>query len=128
MKKIIIIFIILCLSSLSFSFEKGVYEYKTHWIYSGESVKLSWDPVNNATEYEVIAQHLETEQEIAMGKTSNTSISIVVQRVGHYIFKVRAVNDCGKSGWATTIDSYPVDGKPSWVYAQLAPATGLGIQ
>jgi len=132
MKKLIILLIFICIYTTTFAFEKGTYDYRTHWVYSGGSIVLGWDPVTNAVEYEVVAEHLETEQTIIMGTTSNTKITIVIPRVGHFIFKVRAVNYCNEekqvSEWATTIDSYPSDGKPSWVYSQLAPATDLILQ
>ena len=69
MFRIILVFFIIIWHSSLCAFEKGVYDYKTHWIYSGDSVTVSWDPVSSAIEYEVIAVHLETDaQEISLSR------------------------------------------------------------
>lgn len=117
--------------STIYAFEKGEYDYRTVWRYSGDSVTVGWDPADRAIEYDVIAIHLETGTEVVYGTTTNLSMPVVLQRVGHYILKVRSANMCNgerqTSDWSSTIDSFPADGKPTWIYCQLAPATDLNI-
>ena len=133
MRKFILFFIIiLATTSYSYGFEKGLYEHTTYWMYSGETATLGWDPVPNADKYEIVVIHAETEQEIALGFTTDTSITFKLPRIGHYIFKVRTWDDDLYSDWAITTDPFyaRVNGvnKSWWVYAQLPPVDGLGIE
>jgi len=141
MKRIlyIIIFILLLLlyPLISFSLEKGLYDHFTYWRYSGDTLRISWDPVlyeNDIIVYEVNIYHCETEQVIIIGETQNTFIDIKIPRVGHYIFKVRSwtSDKLLSSEWAESIDSTRArvngENKSFWVYGQLPKVTGTVIE
>ncbi len=132
MKKIILIFLIIFFTSPIYAIEPGLHDHATYWNYSGDTITAKWSTVNNATEYEVLLIHVETDQVTALGKTPNIQISFVLKRVGHYFLKLRALNDVGESPWTITSESENcrVNGEPRsfWIYAQIPPIEDLILE
>jgi len=136
MKKLIYIIItFLILITQSFSFEKGHWKFDTLWKYVGDTFTLTWGPVTNATKYEVIVYHAETETQLYVGETTNTEIDYTFERTGHYIFMIRAykmengVEVYTDYSHTTQPEKSSVNGEPKgwWVYVQLPPILDFGL-
>ena len=123
-----IILFIICIPLISLSLTPGTYIYKTYWAYNGNTVKLAWNESAGANNYDVKVEHAETEQLLDVGSTSDLTIEYILPKTGHYIFRVRATNEHGASAWAlTTNPDYVVGRITFWIYSQIPPVGGVGI-
>jgi len=141
-KTIAILFILIAIfTTQCYALDTGLYDHATHWVNSGETVTVAFESATiNVTEFEVEAIHLETNVTTMLGKTpasqgstfSFSSITFQLPRMGHYIFRVRAINVVGESIWSISTDSSVsrVNNEPRswWVYGQLPPVTGIIIE
>lgn len=110
-----------------------LYEHFTYYLFTGESVTVGWDAVSNAQGYEFEAINVERGNRVfAQGQTSELQATVVIPKTGHWIFQVRATNASGVSDWARSDSNThaTVNGQPQswWVFAWIAPATGLELQ
>jgi hypothetical protein len=101
-------------------------------------ITMSWDPVAEATGYEVELFHIEQNTKMLPYGTSNhtsgTNLTFKLPKTGHYIFKVRScINNFAECGdeWSESIDSTKaiVDGenKAWWVYGYVAKPGDITI-
>ena len=119
---------LLLIPIIIFSLQLGIHSHLTHWAYNGNTITLGWNESVGADMYEVRVQHVETEQIFIVGETSGLSINYILPKTGHYIFRVRAMNDYGSSDWAYTTNPENVaDGNTFWIYSQIPPVTGVII-
>lgn len=108
--------------------------------YTNKPITVAWDKVDDklVTDYELVAYNLERKTFIIRGQIpqrDTPQITITLNRSGHYIFYVRAVNNEATeekykySAWVDSITAETVlDGKRWWVYVYLAPPTGASIE
>lgn len=97
-----------------------------YWKYTGESVTVSWDPVDRATKYEVKSHRVESGNVVGIWETTETEYTFTGMKGGHYDMMVRAGDDSGTwSTWSVSIDPAVaiVDNEPrGWrLYFHIAP-------
>jgi len=117
----------------------SLHKVYTYTVYTGKLVTFSWTMVpmdlTNVDHFEVQVFNFEKNVIVFTGsvKAPTMNINFTPQKMGHYIFKVRAVNSVGASGWADSTDpngTAQVEGKYMrwWLYAYLQPAGSITIQ
>jgi len=109
----------------------------TYVKYTGGSVSVAWDPVSNATFYQLrlylYERKVYTEIEIVPGETYTWTFS--TNKSGHYIVEARSVND---NNGTLTYSEWAVSTNPTyatvkgvsrawWVYCYVAPPGGVVI-
>jgi len=102
---------------------------------SSQSVTVAWDPVAEATSYEVrVVWQGSSGNKLVYDKGSTTATQLIVERprTGHFMFEVRACNDVGCSEWSQSInpECATVDGVArGWrVYFEMPAPSGGGVE
>lgn len=95
---------------------KGITSLKAN---SSTEISATWSAVSNVTSYEVQytlkKAYFDTNSDQVSSKTIETGCTAIISGLeegGEYFFRVRAVNDQGKSGW-TAVKSCKVGQKPA---------------
>ncbi len=153
-----------------FAWEK--LDYVTYYGNTGEEVTVAWEnpcekcadgnycpssgvcsdgssctPCTIPDEYEFKFFHKDMGQDLIIGTTSNTQVTVIIPKVGHYIVKVRSKkNDCVHedpndinspmvpcySDWAISTDpTYAtVDNthRAWWIFTWISPPGDIGIE
>lgn len=65
-------------------------DYVTYIGHTGDPLSIEWDAVSDVTDYEVEFRHFERNYVIFRGYTSDTSMSYLPPRTGHYSVYVRS--------------------------------------
>jgi len=128
-------FIALCLFLFSVTTASAL-ELRDYALYletTGTNIVAKWDDTNNSAnvEYEVRLYSFERQVFVAIGKTTNDTITFALQKSGHYTAYIRAnfidQSECGNdcyTDWVLSTDlTYAtVNGAPRgwWVYGYLA--------
>lgn len=96
MKKFMIsllLFFSLSVSNANASFT--LYEYYTYFGNTGEEVTVSWDAVAeenpNYITYEIRLKHVEQDIYVPIDTTSNTQVTFILPKSGHYIVEARTI-------------------------------------
>lgn len=101
----------------------------TYFGTTDQTVTVMWDPVDNATYYEVELHHVERDSITRVGSDTlvDNNITFSLPRSGHFVPRVRACSDsidsCSDWTLSTNSERASVDDQPRawWLYGYIAP-------
>lgn len=108
-----------------------LYEYYTYFGNTGEEVTVSWDAVAeedpNYITYEIRLKHVEQQIYVPVGTTSNTQVTFILPKSGHYIVEARTIRTVtGEEpvvgDWTDSTKNGMIDSelKSWWLYGKIA--------
>ena len=103
------------------------HDHVTYEIFTGETLTLQWDAVENATMYEVQLLRHDWDNEVVQTWTeiTGTEQAFTPPKTGMYVLRCKAGNGIEWSTWSysTSVECAVVAGQPRswWVYSYTAP-------
>jgi len=112
----------------------AVYDYATHYVYTGEARTISWCQPNLADypgmTFEIEVEHFETGSiVVSEAGLTDTTYFWTPPQTGHYIVRIRNTWEGITSEWMVSNETRAAEGTctaqdPWWMFAWIAPPGG----